>query len=155
MANVQITLTIPPDLQKALGTNLAPKLRELTKALADELKAFISPYPPAGIGNMPRRPGSWYERGQGLWYAYKDGRTILRKSSEIMGERWKITQYQSTGAQLRNDASYVRWVHDADNQAWMHRAHGWVTDKQARERLEGSGDIDRLVNQMWQDVGLA
>ena len=182
MANLQVVVTIPPELTRALGAKLEPELRKLTKALADELKSFLSPYPAPTVANEPHlvfdKRGyasvRWYERGYGPRWLINDksrgGRRAKatakargfsgfgvggRKTSEELGRNWTVSRYGDTGALLSNKVSYAHWVHSADDQAWMHKRTGWQTDQQAIDRLNVSGDIDAMINGMLKKVGLA
>ena len=127
-------------LAKRLAGNLNDTLRPAYVAIGELVRGEIAPYPPAPPPSAP----SWYERGYGTKYQRKDGRITGRKRSEMLGRRWAVTA-RGNGALVTNSASYAPFVHDAEKQNRVHAARGWVTDRQAIDRVVRSGAWERMV----------
>ena len=65
---------------------------------------------------------------------------MLNRSWAI-GAVWK-------GAVLGSKASYSPVVHSHQEQASFHKRRGWVTDKEAVDRVRKSGKMDRIMQQV-------
>jgi hypothetical protein len=145
-------------LQRKLGRDITPELRGFTKAVAEEVKGIIAPYPPASEANFPvyhfgphRKPsnyGRWYTRGYGPQWSRKDGSVGGTKSSEMMNRQWGIRALGQSGQVVGNRASYANWVHAAADQTAFHKKRGWVTDVAAVQRVVSSGVIGKLWGQV-------
>lgn len=77
------------------------------RAVATEIKGWISPYPDA-------RPESRYRRTMGLFH------------------RWSVKSVGDMGAEVGNNTSYGPYVQSAERQASMHQGI-WLTDADAVE----------------------
>jgi hypothetical protein len=132
-------------LQKRLGTSFKPAMRGATKAIALEIQGKIAPYPRSTIANSPGQR-RWYERGFGPRWRRQDGTVGGRKTSETLGRRWGVEREGSIGAVVGNIASYSPYVHDHDKRARFHKRRGWVSDREAVEKVERAGTIPRIVN---------
>ena len=153
---VTVRIHIPADQKRALDGDMRKVIRKAAEPLAAELKATVSTYPPASEANMPRGFGSavsiatkkaqnrWYKRGYGPQWSRKDGSVGGRKTSEMLNRSWGIKRLR-WGMQLGSRASYSPVVHHHEEQASFHKARGWVTDKQAVDKLLASGKVDRAV----------
>ena len=85
------------------------------------LQRRLASYPPA-------IPDSRYVRGRGM--ANKAGR-VTRLTSEKLGSRWTTRVTRDAGGitgTVGNNASYVRWVQSAVDQANVHKGR-WPTDQ--------------------------
>ena len=107
-------------------------------------KNHIAVYPPATEANSPSRK-RWYERGFGTRYRRKDGTIGGRRTSETLGRKWatEVTDKGLVG-KIGNNASYARFVHDADKQARFHAARRWRTDKDTFAAVEPK------IQRIWQ-----
>ena len=139
---VTVRIHIPADLKRALDGDMRKVIRKAAEPLAAELKATISVYPPASEANMPNH--RWYERGYGPRWSRKDGSWGGRKTSEMLNRSWGIGR-KTWGAIVGSRATYSPVVHHHEEQASFHKARGWVTDKQAVDKLLASGKVDRAV----------
>ena len=85
----------------------------------------------SGIPDAPAKnktPGhSWYDRGQGSKYMYKDGSIKDYANSEDLIQGWISKAVSDTRAIVGNDASYGQWVQDPDKQSRVMKAIGWKT----------------------------
>ncbi len=143
-----ITITGLKEAQRLLGTNFKPALQAATKAIALQVQGEIAPYPPATGGNSPSNPtGRWYERGYGPRWRRKDGSVGGRKTSQMLGRQWGIRASGAWGQIVGNRATYAPYVHAEGQQARVHRAHRWVTDRQAAISTVQSGAVKRIVTQ--------
>ena len=141
--SVSITIQGLDRLQRKLGTDFKPVLRGATKAIAGAIEGEIAPYPPKTIANSPSQP-RWYERGYGpRWH----GGTGGRKTSQNLGRSWGIKSKGSIGAVLGSRATYSPYVHSHEKQAKFHGARGWVTDKEAVEKVVNRGDVEKIMRQ--------
>ncbi len=127
-------------LARRLRGNLDETLQPAYVAIGELVRGAVAPYPPAPPPTEP----SWYERGYGGKYRRRDGRITGRKTSEMLGRRWSVTA-RSKGAVVQNAASYAPFVHDAEKQNRVHAVRGWVTDRQAIDRVVRSGAWERMV----------
>lgn len=128
------------ELARRLKIDLDRALVPAYVAIAEVIRNEIAPYPPA----IPAKDKRWYERGYGSKYRRKDGGITGRKTSEMLGRRWDV-QAGPVSAVVRNNASYAPFVHDDERQAAVHRRTGWVTDRQAVDRVARSGAWDRIL----------
>lgn len=101
---------------------------------ATHVKDVIAVYPPQRRGKQPPKTMKQFiflthAIPNGLIdYPYRRG---ISRTSEALGRRWTI-EYRNNGltAIVGNNASYVRWVHDGEDQSFYHKTTGWKTDKQ-------------------------
>lgn len=134
-------------VRRSMAISVKPALRAITKAVAAQVQGEIAPYPPASAANRPGGPGSrWYERGYGSRWRRMDGSIGGRPTSETLGRRWSISGWGGIGAVVRNIASYSIYVHDHGYRAWFHKRRGWVSDKEAVDKVMSSGVVDRIVD---------
>jgi phage gpG-like protein len=98
------------------------------KAVASHVRGIASKYPDATEANNPgNATGRWYQRGYGPKWITRKG-VHGRKTSETLGRRWGVSySADEMTATLGNNASYAKYVHDADDQASFHAARGWRT----------------------------
>ena len=153
---VTVKITVPPDLQRALGADMRKAVKRASLDLANELERTMSDYPPPSEANKPRGWGSaigiasrkaqnrWYERGYGPRWVRKDGSWGGRKTSAQLEHSWNVAS-KGWGAIVGSDAPYSPAVQHYKEQAWFHKARGWVTDKMAVDKLLASGKVDRAV----------
>lgn len=161
MPELTIDTTGIEDLQRRLKVDLSPFLALATRAIAEEVKTEIAPYPPATVANQ--KPGwfviggglrgnKWYERGFGTRWLRRDGSVGGKKTSQFLGRRWAIKKSGRWGAILGNTADYAKPVHSKEDQASYHGERGWVTDEKAIERVQRSGKAQRILEQMTNDL---
>ena len=150
----QLTVKIDgiDELRRALDGDLRKAIREGAYIIGLEVKREVAEYPVASEANMPRGFVSrgnnrWYERGFGPRWARKDGSIGGSKRSEMLNRSWAIGG-QHLGAVLGSKASYAPAVHHYAEQASFHKRRGWVTDKQAVDRVRASGKMDRIMQQV-------
>ena len=153
---VTVRIHIPPDLKRALDGDMRKVIQKASIPLTRELHSTVAKYPPESEANLPRGFGSavsiatkkaqnrWYKRGYGPQWSRKDGSVGGRKTSEMLNRSWGIKRLR-WGMQLGSRASYSPVVHHHEDQANFHKARGWVTDKQAVDKLLASGKMDRAV----------
>lgn len=146
---VTIRVHVPPDLKRALDGDMRKVIRKASEPIAAELKATVSEYPGASVANQPNH--RWYERGYGPRWSRKDGSIGGRKTSEMLNRSWG-TQRKGWGMILGSRASYSPVVHHHKEQAKFHKARGWVTDKEAVDKVLRSGKMDRIVKAAVQRV---
>ncbi|MHC4725511.1 MAG: HK97 gp10 family phage protein [Planctomycetota bacterium] len=108
------------------------------KAGAEHIEGVMKEYAPKSQANVPKAHGRWYERGWGSKYRRLDGRVTGKKTSEVLRARWS-TRSRNAGLTrvVGNNASYAKYVHDAEEQAGFHGDRGWKTDEQV---LKSEGD---------------
>jgi hypothetical protein len=157
MTTLTVKITGVAELKRALDGNFNAAMQSATLGIANEIKGVIAPYPAAPIPANPRR---WYERKFGpKWMSDPARRPQKRRgsrpivygpwwagyrTSETMSQRWAVAS-RGLGAITGNTASYAPVVHHYKEQATVHERTGWVTDKEAVERVVRSGTVDRIV----------
>lgn len=109
----------------------------------------VSPYPAAPSNNGEY----WYERGYGPRWKRKDGSIGGRKTSETLGRRWDIQERGRNTIIASNSASYAGWVHDSVDQAKIHEATGWHTDKDGMDAIEQDNTIEDVFFGVLQAAG--
>lgn len=142
MAEATLRIEGLADLLKKIDT--LAQLRQVQgaiRAAALHVKGKVAVYPPETAANKPGRtdrrgrPMGWYERGAG-WHS-ASGKLYAR--SETLGRKWTIkTENAGLTAVIGNNASYARYVQDADLQARFMAAYGWRT---AQDVLEQESDL--------------
>jgi len=140
-----ITLKGLKQVQTMLGRNYKPAMRAATRAIAEQVKSEIAPYPPSTQANSPTED-RWYERGYGPKWHTKSGVHGTR-SSQTLGRRWGVAGRGAIGAVLSNIATYAPFVHAAAKQArWMKKIN-WKTDEWAIRKVMGSGIVQKVMTQ--------
>lgn len=139
---VTVRVTVPPDLKRALDGNMQKVVQRASVPITREIHKIVSEYPGASEANRPNH--RWYERGYGPRWSRKDGSIGGRKTSEMLNRSWGI-QRKRWGMVLGSRASYSPVVHHHKEQAKFHKRRGWVTDKQAVDKMLRSGKMDRIV----------
>ena len=159
MTQLTVKIDVPADLVRALGSDMATAINRGALLIAAQIKREVAKYPPLSEANMPRgfntaysiatrkSANRWYERGYGPRWARKDGSIGGSKRSEMLNRSWAIGG-QHLGAVLGSKASYAPAVHHYAEQASFHKRRGWVTDKQAVDRVRASGKMDRIMQQV-------
>ena len=159
MSHLTVKITGDEKLMRALGADVEKAINRATPLIAKAIKREIAEYPPISEANVPRGFGSavsigtrksanrWYERGYGPRWARKDGSAGGSKTSEMLNRSWAIGAVWK-GAVLGSKASYAPVVHHYREQASFHKRRGWVTDKEAIERVDKTGKAQRIMNQV-------
>ncbi|KKN82066.1 hypothetical protein LCGC14_0313330 [marine sediment metagenome] len=130
-------------LQQALGRNYKPSIRAASRAIIEQIRNELTPYPPATIANSPSNPtGRWYQRGFGPRW-----RGGGRKTSEQLNRSWGVRRVGATGYKLGSKASYSAFLHSRKRQVRWASRRGWVTDQTAIDKVVRSGAVQRLVRQ--------
>jgi hypothetical protein len=154
MSDIQITY--PPELI-VLGRKVRTRISAVVQAGAQNIKAYISKYPPATMANAQQPyPGRWYQRGFGPRWSLVGGGVSGRKTSETLNRRWSVKKTQAGfGAIIGNNASYAKYVHSDEDQARFHSLRGWITDKQAIEHEQDDviEMLERAIQQELESVG--
>ena len=152
MATVSIEIEGLDELRRKLGQNIEPALQGAMMAAAAELQNLIAPYPPESVANRPNirsgQTGSprWYERGYGTrWLRLVKGGYGGNPTSEMLNRQWSIAKLGRTGAQLRNRASYAKYVHGEKDQPAFHAGRGWKTEMWGIRQILNNKTIERMV----------
>jgi hypothetical protein len=124
------------------------------KAGAVHVRGKIAQYPPSTMANSPTNPtGRWYERSFGpRWLRKRSGTIGGRKTSERLDAKWAQRSRDSGLTQvIGNNASYAKYVHDAEEQAGFHGRRGWKTDAQVL-RDEGDTVLEFIKNEVEKEL---
>ena len=161
MTQLSVKIQGVEKLHRALGSDLKKAMRTGTHFIGLEIKREVAEYPPQSEANIPRGFGtaysvktrkaanSWYQRGYGPRWARRDGTVGGSRTSEMLNRSWRMRKaYSGTGTLLGNKASYAPAVHHWKEQASFHRRRGWVTDRDAVDRVRKSGRMDRIMQQV-------
>jgi hypothetical protein len=149
MSEVAVKFEIPPELVKALGTDLRTKvIQPAAYAWAQQTKRILVAYPDQAA---PTNPNRWYQRGYGPKWRRKDGSIGGRKTSQMLNRRWSVVR-ETWGALVGNPVTYAHWVHSSKEQAAIHRRNNWKTDERAV--TEAKPKFDEIMNQLMKSLGL-
>ena len=158
---VQVKLSGVESLVRALNGDMRRAIRIISYPVAQRLKGIIAKYPAVTEAN---RPGGlrWYERGFGpkwrstperRWNPDRLKRNVIYggnwagvRTSETLNRSWAVGRV-GDGSFVGSRASYSPVVHHYEDQAGFHKRRGWVTDKQAVDRIVHSGELDRIAQQ--------
>ena len=167
---VQVKLSGVESLVRALNGDMRRAIRIISYPVAQRLKGIIAKYPSVTEANRPRsslatkRTLPWYVRGWGQrWWSTpgkrwpdigRDTKRDVRygsywggvKTSETLNRSWAVGRV-GDGSFVGSRASYSPLVHHYKDQAGFHKRRGWVTDKQAVDRIVHSGELDRIAQQ--------
>ncbi len=120
-----------------------------TRAIAEALKNIITVYP-----GPVHRPIVWASPAQRAAYIAKRREAGLgpyvRNSdpfSQRLGASW-ATANRGNSAIVGTRVTYAPWVQSDKQQQPMHKATGWVTDKQAIEKARE----ERVAERVWGQV---
>jgi len=146
---VTVKIHVPPDLLRALDGDMRKVIQKASEPLAAELMRTMMEPAPASEANKERPFTSkgnnrWYQRGFGPRWARKDGSVGGSKTSRQLDQSWSIAR-KGWGAIVGSGVPYAPAVQHYKEQAWFHKARGWVTDKMAVDKLLASGKVDRAV----------
>ena len=146
MIPVHVDLRGYDDLADKLGKDLSPALRAAALALAEEIRDKIARYP--GPVSYPIKWQSERQR-RFVMAMLADDLPYSRGSgamSQTLGKSWTSAQYGAIGAVVGTKTTYAPYVQGEELQQDMHRATGWVTDRQAVDQVEESGVIERIYH---------
>jgi len=120
-----------------------------TRAIAEALKGILAVYP-----GPVKKPIAWASRRQMIWYTNARRKAGLgpytRGSdpwSQALGKSW-ATDNRGDNAVVGTRVTYAPWVQSDKQQQPMHKATGWVTDKQAIEKARE----ERVAERVWGQV---
>lgn len=139
MADESVKIEGLDKLLKKLGKLGPPVYRPAIAEAATHIKNVIARYPPRILGR--KQPPKTMRQLLFLIYAIREGiidfpyRRGQSPGSEAMGRRWTIVfRDEGKTAVVGNNASYVRLLHDHDDQTEFHKGGGWKTDRQVAEQ---------------------
>jgi len=143
-------------LLRDLNQPLDPVLKDITFAVGELARSevAVNPGPSKGpviwASEKSRRYYFWLRRSRGLDIKYSRGSDSM---SQRLQQSWTIAHIGQTDALVSNKASYGPYVQGGDmsaaqHQQPQHKATGWITDKEASENVEKSGDIERVAQQI-------
>ena len=110
-----------------------------TDMIAREFVVQASIYPSETEANEP--PAPYWVRGKGK-IGSKGGIIV---PSQHLGNSWQIIPGNSSSV-IKNDATYLPWVHGSSKQAWFHKARGWKTIRAIFASIGIVGDEYSVVN---------
>lgn len=142
---LEVSIELSQSLIRVLSADLERMASDISFAVAAEAQNKIAPYPPASEANNPANR-RWYVRGTGGFYRRVDGSIVQTSSSETLGRHWSLHRRQSS-TEVRNNARYVRYVHDKNFQAKFHARRGWKTNDGVVEQMQRDGTIERIGKQ--------
>lgn len=139
------------DLLKKLNVPLGPVLRDITFAVGEVVRSEMAVDP--GPVHKPiiwaserqKRFYFWMRAKEGLPPRYSRGNDPM---SQSLRNSWTISHHGSTNALVDNKASYGPWVQNDIYQTAQHKATGWITDEKAVKKVERSGDVERVAEQI-------
>lgn len=141
-------------LRRKLGQNFAPTIRAITLAIGQELRKRLAVYPRKTAG-----PVKWASQKQRAWYHAQrkaEGLPLeyTRNSdpwSQRLGPGWNARNEGTMDAVVETGATYAAYVQRDPKhtsgivQQPMHAATGWITDLQAIDALQKSGQPERIA----------
>jgi hypothetical protein len=147
---IEVEVKIPDSLQRKLDPERYNRaLGSATMALGEQLRGYLARYP-----GPAHKPVIWASAKQRRFYfAMRRERGLpprYSRQSDPMSQRllvgWSVKRHGTTGAIVgTRGIKYARYVQSAQYQTAQHRATGWVTDRQAVDKLKKSGAIQRIT----------
>jgi len=139
MADFEIRIEGMDELIKLLDSlaRLDP-VKAAIQAAGEYLAGKMREYPPASEANQP---GSrqWYQRGYGTKWITRSGAVHGIATSEDLQHSWtQAIADDGLTSIVGTNVSYAPYVQDRDEQAWFHKARGWIT---AQDTVEAEGDF--------------
>ena len=120
-----------------------------TRAIAEALKGYLAKYP-----GPVHKPIKWASMRQRTWYINARREAGLgpyvRNSdpwSQRLGPSW-ATANKGMDAVVGTRVTYARMVQSDKDQQPMHKATGWITDKQAIEKAAQ----EHVAQRVWQQI---
>lgn len=159
MSQLTVKVQGADELVRALGGDVKKAIQRGAHLIAAEVKREVAEYPALSDANVPRSFNAlysiksrkalnrWYQRGYGTKWARKDGTVGGARTSEMLNRSWGVRRLP-LGAFVGSKASYAPVVHHWKEQASFHKRRGWVTDRDAVERVRKSGKMDRIMQQV-------
>ena len=146
-----ITITVKgvDEVARKLGRGIGPALRAITWGVGELVRAAIAKHP--GPTHHPiqwtsLRQKRFYRRmraARGLPMQYTRGFDAM---SQQLGKSWTVAR-RGDDVVVGTRVTYAQFVQSAAWQQRMHSNTGWVTDKEAAERVSKSQDIARIAEQ--------
>lgn len=139
------------ELIAALGASIEPALQDVTFAVGELVRSEMAVYP-----GSAHKPVIWASDKSRRYYFAMRRRAGLspeytRNSdpmSQRLGPSWTVAHLGQTDALVANKAKYGPFVQAAQYQTAQHRATGWITDEQAIQNVERSGDVERVAERI-------
>lgn len=149
MSAITITITGDKAIGARLGRGLGGAARAMTWGIGELVRNAIARYP--GPVHHPIR---WTSMRQRFYYRRMRAERGLpmkytRQSdpmSQRLGPSWTVAR-RGDNTVVGTRVGYAPWVQSAKLQQGFHKNTGWITDKEAAERVSRSGDIARIAEQ--------
>jgi hypothetical protein len=127
MAGMELKLEVKgaEELQRKLSQPMQGFIKSASRQAAGDILVAFQNYPPETIANRSSQR-RWYERFFGPRWHRRDGSVGGRRTSEKLGQKWKLESSGAMNARITNTASYAGWVH-GDKQTKAMRRIGWKT----------------------------
>lgn len=148
---ISIEVSIPPGLIRQLDpVRVDRALATSTRAIGELVRGKLIHYP-----GPAHSPVIWSSARQRRAYFAKRREAGLDaryfQQSDAMSQRlklgWVVVRSGTVDTIVRTRVAYARYVQAAQYQTAQHKATGWVTDIQALEAVQRSGDIPRITEQ--------
>jgi len=133
-------------LRRAGGNELARQITAGLVAIGKQVENELRQYPP-----KPKYPLRWASRRQAFYVKH-----ILRKNlgpyvrrydpmSQNLQQSWTVEPLRPIGAVVGTRVTYAPYVQSEEKQQPFHADTGWITDREAVENVQASGDIERIL----------
>jgi phage gpG-like protein len=148
MPELTVTIEGLDGLQAKVSRNITPDLQRLAltigKEISKPLQAQVGPSHSPVIWVSPKQRAAYFamRRRAGLPALYKRNTDL---QSERLQASWSVRPEGDTSAVVGTTVSYARYVQTAAQQQPQHRATGWVTDKDAIQKMKDAGVMERAV----------
>lgn len=139
------------EVLKALNVDMVPVLSDITFAAGELVRSEVAVYP--GPAHKPiiwasekqRRFYFWMRTSQGLPLGYTRNSDAM---SQRLGPSWTVDHLGTIDAVVDNKATYGLYVQSHIYQTAQHKATGWITDEQAVNNVQRSGDVERVADKI-------
>ncbi len=135
------------ELLRITSADLRPTFRAILHGIGELVRDQVARAP--GPVHKPIRWASAKQRRYVMALVRQHGPWV--RESHALSQRliasWTVRAEGDMRVVVGNRTTYGPWVQDATLQQPMHRATGWMTDERAKEIVEKSGDIDRIMGQ--------
>lgn len=138
-------------IQRKLGADFKGGLGLLTMVVGELIRNKVAVYPGPAASPVQwvseRQKRFYFAMRRAGGYAFKYTRHF-DPMSQRLGPGWMVRREGEIGAAVVSHASYAPHVQNAERQQPMHAATGWITDREAVDKVRQSGDVTRLLTDL-------
>lgn len=147
-----VTVRIRMEGLERLERELSPKrVNTALQRIVDDVSTWaaekrVRAYPTRGDWNRPGPyPKRWYQRLKGPRWALKAGGVGGEDTSEQLMDNWHRQRITPLSQEIFTEVSYAHLVVGDEDQTAVHAEHGWKTESEIAEWVEGDPILDVII----------